>query len=1109
MSPYGDTPMDFRLGPPPAPGDPVGPYRLESVLGAGAMATVFRARDEAGAEVAVKVLNPARVPPEEVKRFTREYRTLSRMDHENVVSVYDTGVHDGYPWIAMEYVDGTDLEGLLARWRKDPPEDRYAQVESLLRGLCHGLQYVHDAGLIHRDVKPQNILVTKGGMPKLSDFGVVTGDGESSTMGFTQLTMAGRLVGTVAFMAPELITAEDVDRRADLYGLGAVLYMLCTFQRPIEADTVAGYLARHLTEIPPPITDIDPTAPPHLARIIQRLLLKDRTWRYPNAQAVLQALDTRDAPDRLPLRGRDPILDRWNHRARHLEDGGGGVVGIVGPRGSGRSHLLEQLLDLARGLGWTVASGRAGPELVPQLGASLDVEPRWGAVDMALAEGPRMIAVDDLDRADPDEIANLARVVRHQVVLEGQPLLLLFTATSTETTLGTLISGESTGIPADQWSLEPLDARPVIALLRDRGVTGRTAPVLARRLHRDYGGQPGGIVGQLEALVETGWFEAAGEAGLRPTRDIDDFRLAELPVPASIQAELEVRMNALDRASAELANLLALIDRPASATLLGRCASLPDRVPGLLDGLERQEVVARDRTDTVDTWTLVHPCAGRVLRARMTGLVKADLHRRIADALSVRRRRANALEVARHLRAGGEDTRAWPLYLQAAKAAARAGKSLTVLQITDEAAALESAVADAVEPGEFLRTRRWLTTLRGEALLARGRWEEAVQTLEHAVELARREDDDRALGRALGSVGRALYRAGRFSDAEPLLVEALDRSGDDASTRAPAARALADIRLRDGRIAESELLWYDALEIAIDQSSRDGEARARRGLAHLRCIQGRLEETGDLLDRADELLDPDGDDRVRAGVLARSVEIETCAGRYGAALRRCESLVELARRRELSSRLPEAYALLAETLVALGDQEGAHDAAHQALVFAKAHGPRMWDARLRAARSLADLDRWDEVEPALPEPEDLPTRPVDDPAAQLAALRGRLYARTHTGKAADQAAWALHRNPPLLAIRAVRIAVDASLALSRVGQVDAARSAVKRGLKALDGPGADGLRLELLLAMQRARPDPRVVKALRQIASRIVEGLSPDQAESFVGREGVEEALFG
>ena len=185
----------------------------------------------------------------------------------------------------------------------------------MLAGLCRGLDYVHQTGLIHRDIKPSNILVSSDGTPKLSDFGVVKDPNSSST----QLTMAGRLVGTVAFMAPELIAAEEVDQRADLYALGAVLYILLTDKRPIEASSVAGYLARHLTEVPKAPSRLKPDVPKHLEGICQRLLLKDPAHRYASAQDVLNALSSSVTPTQI-IRGQDNLTEQWRRRlARSCE----------------------------------------------------------------------------------------------------------------------------------------------------------------------------------------------------------------------------------------------------------------------------------------------------------------------------------------------------------------------------------------------------------------------------------------------------------------------------------------------------------------------------------------------------------------------------------------------------------------------------------------------------------------------------------------------------------------------------------------------------------------------------------------------------------------------
>ena len=162
-----------QVTPPPTPGDTVGPYLLKELLGVGGMATVYRAVDDAGSVCAVKILHPGKAQTDEVKRFEREFLALRDLRHPSVVQVYEAGVAGEYPWIAMEYVDGADLGSLVDRWTANPPPNRFAQAERILRGLCEGLALIHSKGLIHRDLKPSNVMVTSSGEAKLTDFGVV------------------------------------------------------------------------------------------------------------------------------------------------------------------------------------------------------------------------------------------------------------------------------------------------------------------------------------------------------------------------------------------------------------------------------------------------------------------------------------------------------------------------------------------------------------------------------------------------------------------------------------------------------------------------------------------------------------------------------------------------------------------------------------------------------------------------------------------------------------------------------------------------------------------------------------------------------------------------
>jgi len=209
-----------------------GRYELRRPLGHGAMAVVDLADDvELARPVALKRLAENLARDEDIRRrFLREARLAGRLSHPNVVRVYDVGEDGGLPFIAMEYVDGETLAELVARRGRLPP----AEAAGLGAQACSGLAAVHEAGLVHRDVKPQNLLLRSDGTLKLGDFGIAFGGNEA-----TQLTQAGTLLGTAAYVAPEQARGERVTAAADIYGVGAVLYELLAGEPPRRVDSFA------------------------------------------------------------------------------------------------------------------------------------------------------------------------------------------------------------------------------------------------------------------------------------------------------------------------------------------------------------------------------------------------------------------------------------------------------------------------------------------------------------------------------------------------------------------------------------------------------------------------------------------------------------------------------------------------------------------------------------------------------------------------------------------------------------------------------------------------------------------------------------------------------
>jgi eukaryotic-like serine/threonine-protein kinase len=261
-----------------------GRYRIERELGRGGMATVYLAHDEElERPVAVKVLARHLADDDDFRaRFQREARLAGRLSHSNVVGVYDAG--DTY--IVMEYVPGTSLAeaGRLPLTRVVP----------LGVQACAGLQHAHDAGLVHRDVKPANLLLRDDGVLKIADFGIARA-AES-----TRHTQIGTLLGTAAYLAPEQIAGDDATAASDVYSLGAVLYELLTGRPPYAFSSLGELAAKQADGVIEPVADLAPDVPPEVEAAVMHALARDPRFRPASAAELAQELAP--APEEQPTR---------------------------------------------------------------------------------------------------------------------------------------------------------------------------------------------------------------------------------------------------------------------------------------------------------------------------------------------------------------------------------------------------------------------------------------------------------------------------------------------------------------------------------------------------------------------------------------------------------------------------------------------------------------------------------------------------------------------------------------------------------------------------------------------------------------------------------------
>jgi serine/threonine-protein kinase len=258
-------------------------YRLESKLGSGGMSMVYLAVDETlGRKVAVKVLHrEISDQQDQLERFRREARAVAQLSHPNLVGVIDAGTDEGRPYIVFEYVPGQTLKQRISSEGRLPLDEATAYAIEIGRGL----QAAHVARLIHRDVKPQNVLIDAEGRAKITDFGIAL------SLESHGLTATGRVLGTTDYVSPEQAMGQEIDARTDVYSLGILLYEMLTGDVPFKAETQVGVAMKHVNETVPSVQRRRPDASAALAAAVEKSTAKDPGDRYRDMNAFLRDLE--------------------------------------------------------------------------------------------------------------------------------------------------------------------------------------------------------------------------------------------------------------------------------------------------------------------------------------------------------------------------------------------------------------------------------------------------------------------------------------------------------------------------------------------------------------------------------------------------------------------------------------------------------------------------------------------------------------------------------------------------------------------------------------------------------------------------------------------------
>lgn len=350
----------------------IGRYLITGRIGRGGMGMVYRGLDEAlEREIAVKTLNAeGSLDTDSRRRFEVEAKAAARLQHPNIVTVFELGEDRGLPFIAMEMLPGADLETLLRSGEEIPLTEKL----DVIAQVCRGLAYAHERGIVHRDIKPSNVRLLEDGTAKIMDFGI-------AKLGGTHLTKTGMMVGTVHYMSPEQVRGKPLDGRSDVFSAGVMLYELVAGERPFRGEGATQVLYKIVNEEPPPpaLAALGGLGP-KLQSILSRALAKDPDARYPGAKALADELaavleEAQNAGHPTPALAVEALAAaREAARQGHVEEAVARIRGLVAAH-PGFLEARRALRALVREQKQKIDPGAAGPVGFPELEATFQAAP--------------------------------------------------------------------------------------------------------------------------------------------------------------------------------------------------------------------------------------------------------------------------------------------------------------------------------------------------------------------------------------------------------------------------------------------------------------------------------------------------------------------------------------------------------------------------------------------------------------------------------------------------------------------------------------------------------------------------------------------------------------
>jgi tetratricopeptide (TPR) repeat protein len=912
-------------------------YEIVELIGRGGMGSVYRVRDREGDEWALKVLALDELGDlREAERFEREALMVQDLKHEHIVDVHATGRVQGFLYMAMELVEGVSLREVLRREKKL----EMRRAVGLASQVAAALHCAHMHGVVHRDIKAENILLRADGRIKVLDFGVASMEGTSA------LTRANEIVGTVEYMAPEQILGEPVRPATDLYALGVLLYEMLVGALPFAAETPATLVYHQLNEEARPPSYANPLVPQAIDQLVLRLLDKEMENRPPSALVVQETLEGIDR--RLEIFDvLIPVADEAG-KTRAIEEFCSYVLARGGRCASGTcfyehgmgpympllaavDEVLGGAMDAAERAQLIALIAERVPELVPLLetsstvakvhgGFSIEDAPEAGRqrlyeglIEVLVAcakERPLVLVLEDIHWADEGTLHFMSYLMRRC----GEVALFCVATYRSEE-----IAGDGQGPLAGlmvQWANEDLfcelrigslDARAVLQLARSLFLQTNFSDDFGLYLYEQSEGNPFVVIEVLKLLrqrqilyCENGvWAVRAG--------------FGEDLVPDRVGALIMHRIEQLDDEHRDLLDLAAVIGISFSSALLEKASNL-GRIE-LLKTLYRLERRYRLIESTETGYRFVHSKVREVLYEEVPPELRTEYHRVIVAALKSAPDKSAGIgdeELSRHLFFAGQWDEALVLLRRCGEhALSTFSWRLAVDFFAKAEIACQHSGADVAAQMAVLRCA-------AEAWKNLGAWQEADKQYERQYALALEEGFDEVIVQALISRGRIREIEGKIEEAERMYQQALERAEalQNATLQARVLLNIGGLEFELGQYDSAAERWGLALELLPEEAVSD-RADAFNNLAVLATMRGQVNEAWSFYERA---LESDGTEKIKTiqtyqnmGMLRADEERwDEALALYDRALRCCEQM-------RVTLYLSDIYLNRSEALIGKGD----------------------------------------------------------------------------------------------------------------------------------------------------------------------------------------------